>query len=97
MNPHSQRLLTAEARAASKMPKGQAKPKARPKNEDSKAKTKDKGKKGDTKETKKTGPPPKRNKSDREKEEASGVTRTAYSQAKKECMTQEWFLGWTTV
>ena len=98
MNPHSQRLLTAEARAANKMPKGQAKPKARPKNEDSKTKTKEKGKKRETKETgKKTEPPPKKHKSDREKEEASGVTRTAYSQAKKEFLTQEWFLGWTTV
>ena len=68
INPHAQRLLAAEAREASKVPKAKAKSKS----------AKDKGQKNKRK--------------DAEKVEESGVPRTEYSAAKKEFMSQEWFL-----
>lgn len=90
INPHSQRLLTAEARAASKVPKATAKGKAK-----AQTKKEEKKHKGGEK-TEDTQAKKKKSDRDREKEEASGVSRTAYSQAKKEFMMQEWFLGWPT-
>lgn len=71
-------MLTAEARSTGKVPKAAAK-------KHPKAKAKGNAKKDDT-------PPEKRRKSDKEKEEESGVPRTVYATAKKEFMSQEWFL-----
>lgn len=87
INPHSQRLLTAEARLAGKVPKADPKKQANPKE-----KAKDNGKKtktgeGKPEQTHASGP--KKGKTDKEKEAASGVSRTQYAAAKKEFMMQE--------
>ena len=82
INPHAQRLLAAQAREANKLPKAKAKSKSNQK--------KDKGKKAqDEKDPEKKS---KRNSKDAEKVEESGVPRTEYSAAKKDFMSQEWFL-----
>ncbi len=79
INPHSQRLLTAEARSTQKIPKGAPKKSAKkPKTDKSPAE--DEGKEV------------KRKKTDKEKEAESGVPRTEYSTKKMEFMAQEWFL-----
>ena len=80
INPHSQRLLTAEARSTQKIPKGAPKKSAKkPKTDKSPAED------HHDKEVK-------RKKTDKEKEAESGVPRTEYSKAKMEFMAQEWFL-----
>ena len=74
INPHAQRLLTAEARETAKVPK-QSK-------------------------TSKASCKAQKRKSDKEKEDESGVSRTTYSQRKKVFMAQEWLLvskGWIQV
>ena len=74
VNPHAQRLLTAEARDTAKVPK-------------------------QSKTSKPNGKAGKR-KSDKEKEEESGASRTTCSQQKKVFMAQEWLLvskGWIQV
>ena len=73
-------MLTAEARSTGKVPKAAAKKNA-------KAKAKSHAKQDDTPDSDK-----KRRKSDKEKEAESGVPRTVYATAKKEFMSQEWFL-----
>ena len=89
INPHSQRLLTAEARAAGKVPKAAPKKKTEKiteKSEPKKAKTvkgqpeKDSGGK-------------KKCKTEQEKQEASGVSRTTYATAKKEFMMMDELLA----
>ena len=84
VNPHAQRLLTAEARAAAKVPKGKAKAKAKVQEPKDK---KDKEKEAKGKKTKK---------SDKEKSEQSGVPRTQFATAKKEFMAQEELLDLST-
>ena len=69
-------MLTAEARNTGKVPKAAAK---------KHPKAKSNAKKDDT-------PREKRRKSDKEKEAESGVPRTVYATAKKEFMSQDWFL-----
>lgn len=86
INPHSQRLLTAEARSTGKVPKAAAKkppknPKKTPEKID-KSPAVDVENKGDSK----------KRKTDKQKEAESGVPRTTYSMAKMEFMAQDWFL-----
>lgn len=82
INPHSQRLLTAEARSAAKVPKANPKKPARKTPEKIDKSPADEGGKGGGK----------RKKTDKEKEAESGVPRTQYSMAKMAFMAQEWFL-----
>ena len=98
INPHSQRLLTAEARAVSKLPAGEAKAKATAKAKGKKAKAQaeakeaeDNGEAGEEPqdgEEEPTEPPAKKAKKDKkqkddlEKQKESGVLRSKYSAVK---------------
>lgn len=87
INPHSQRLLTAEARSAGKVPKSEAKKKAAPKRKGNESK---KPNKVESKpEASPSSGSKKKGKTEQEKQEKSGVSRTQYAAAKKEFMMMD--------
>ena len=109
INPHSQRLLTAEARAVSKLPAGEAKAKATAKAKGKKAKAQaeakeaeDNGEAGEEPqdgEEEPTEPPAKKAKKDKkqkdlEKQKESGVLRSKYSAVKLAFFDQPSLPSW---
>ena len=92
INPHAQRLLTAQARKVSKLPTAKAAAKSAAK---SAAKAKVKAKPGDVEDPPESKTKKKNKKTDQEFQDESGVSRTKYSEAKDKFMADPKFPGST--
>lgn len=87
INPHAQRLLTAEARSTGRVPRGEPKKSATPKSRAKGQKPKGAKRQDATSAGVEVGK--KKGKTEKEKQEASGVSRTEYAAAKKEFMMMD--------